>query len=98
MGIAIEFSGKLHTQTGMLTPEQLRAARALVGWSRDDLAKRSATSAETIKGFEGRGTDPKMGTVYKWRRALEAAGVTFLEETETDGPGLRLKKQAGKKR
>jgi transcriptional regulator with XRE-family HTH domain len=82
----------------MLTPAQLRAARALVGWSRDELASKSGTSAETVKGFEGRATDPKMGTVYKWRRALEAAGVVFLEETETEGPGLRLKKQAGKKR
>jgi transcriptional regulator with XRE-family HTH domain len=96
--MTIEILGKSHTQTGMLTPEQLRAARALVGWSRDDLAKKSATSAETVKGFEGRGTDPKMGTVLKWRRALEAGGVEFIDETEMSGPGVRLKKQVGKKR
>jgi hypothetical protein len=30
------------------------------------------------------------------RRALEAAGVTFQEETDTDGPGVRLKKKTGK--
>ena len=78
----------------MLTPAQLRAARALVGWSRDDLAKKSATSAETVKGFEGRGTDPKMGTVYKWLRALETAGVVFIDDgakSDEAGPGVRLR-------
>jgi ribosome-binding protein aMBF1 (putative translation factor) len=80
----------------MLTPEQLRAARALVGWSREDLARKSATSAETVKGFEGRGTDPKMGTVLKWKRALEAAGVIFIDpDTASDegGAGVRMRSQ-----
>jgi transcriptional regulator with XRE-family HTH domain len=84
----------------MLTPAQLRAARALVGWSRDDLAKKSATSAETVKGFEGRGTDPKMGTVYKWRHALEAAGVEFIDpgaKSEDGGAGVRLRSAKGKR-
>jgi transcriptional regulator with XRE-family HTH domain len=78
----------------LLTPATLRAARALLDWSRDDLAEKSDTSAYTIKGFEARGTDPKMETVQKWRRALEAAGVEFQDETETECSGVRLKKQA----
>jgi ribosome-binding protein aMBF1 (putative translation factor) len=80
----------------MLTPEQLRAARALVGWSREDLAKKSATSAETVKGFEGRGTDPKTGTVLKWRRALEGAGVILIDpdaKSDEGGPGVRMRSQ-----
>jgi transcriptional regulator with XRE-family HTH domain len=76
----------------MITPAQLRGARAMVGWSREELAKRSGVSAPTVRDFEINGSDPKQGTVQKWRRALEAAGVTFIEETETDGPGVRLKK------
>jgi transcriptional regulator with XRE-family HTH domain len=75
----------------MLTPAQLRAARALLGWSRDELATKSGVSAETTKGFERRGTDPKMGTVQKWRRALEQAGVIFIEPDDTAGPGVRLR-------
>jgi transcriptional regulator with XRE-family HTH domain len=82
----------------MLTPATLRAARALLDWSREHLAEKSDTSAYTVKGYEARGTDPKFGTVQKWRRALEAAGVEFQEESETSGPGVRLKKQAGKKK
>jgi len=80
------------TQASVLTPAQLRAARALLGWSREDLADKSGVGAETVKNFELRGSDPKLGTVNKWRRALEQAGVTFLEESESDGPGVRLKK------
>ncbi len=84
----------------MLTPAQLRAARALVGWSRDTLAGRSGTAAETVQGFESRGTDPKLSTVYKWQRALEAAGVEFIDEGPEHGPGVRLQKSkpAGKRK
>jgi len=79
-------------EAGMLTPAQLRAARALVGWSRDELAEKSGVAAETVKRFEFRGSDPKLGTVNKWRRALEAAGVEFIEENDASGSGVRWKK------
>jgi transcriptional regulator with XRE-family HTH domain len=77
----------------------LRAACALLGWSRDELAKRSGAAAETIQGFESRGSDPKLGTVNKWRRALEAAGVQFIDEDTDGGPGVRgTKRIRGAKR
>jgi transcriptional regulator with XRE-family HTH domain len=76
----------------MLSPAQLRAARAIVGWSREELADESGMSPQAIREFELGSSDPKMGTVQKWKRALEAAGVAFLDETESDGPGVRLKK------
>jgi transcriptional regulator with XRE-family HTH domain len=76
----------------MISPAQLRAARALLDWTRDDLADKSGVAAVTAIGFEHGRTDPKISTLYKWRRALEAAGVAFIDETETDGPGVRLKK------
>jgi transcriptional regulator with XRE-family HTH domain len=85
------------TQPGMILPAQLRAARALLDWTRDDLADKSGVAAVTAIGFEHGRTDPKISTLYKWRRALEAAGVTFIEETETDGPGVRLKKVRAKR-
>ena len=75
----------------MLTPAQLRAGRALLAWSRDDLAKKSGIAAETVKGFELRGSDSKLSTLQKWRRALEAAGVIFLGADDGAGSGVRLK-------
>jgi transcriptional regulator with XRE-family HTH domain len=81
-----------------LTPAQLRAARALLDWSRDDLARESKTSAETLKNFELRGTDPRQGTVIKWQRALERAGVRFLDTNdEGEGEGVRFKAAKGKR-
>lgn len=74
----------------MLTPAQLRAARALVGWSRATLAAKSGTSAPTIQGFEALGSDPKLSTLNKWVRALERAGVEFLADDGEVGPGVRL--------
>ena len=81
----------------MLTPAQLRAARALVGWSREDLAEKSGVAAETVKRFEFRGIDPKLGTVQKWRRALELAGVEFIDSTDDNGPGVRLRSPKAKR-
>lgn len=77
----------------MLTPAQLRAARALLGWSQEDLAARcagSATSA-TIKRFETGKSDPKQSTLIAWRKALSKAGVEFLDGDEKSGPGVRLR-------
>ncbi len=94
----LPLSKPAHIQEWMILPAQLRAARALLGWSREDLAEQSGIGAGTIKDFEIEKSDPKQGTVHKWRRALEAAGVEFTDETESAGPGVRLKKHAGKKR
>lgn len=81
----------------MITPAQLRAARALVGWSREVLAKRSGVGAPTARDFEVNGSDPKQGTVQKWRRALKAEGVKFIEADEQDGRGVRLRITRGKR-
>jgi transcriptional regulator with XRE-family HTH domain len=84
--------------TAMLTPEQLRAARALIDWSRDELAKKSGVSPNTVWGFEQGHSDPKLSTLNKWQRALEVAGVLFLDEDDTVGPGVRLKESSRSRR
>lgn len=76
----------------MLTPAQLKAARALIGWTREDLAEKSGIPAVTIRGFESLGADSKMSTILRMRRALSAAGVVFIDEDESGGPGVRLAK------
>ncbi|RTL65975.1 MAG: helix-turn-helix domain-containing protein [Hyphomicrobiales bacterium] len=79
----------------MLTPEQLRAARAMLSWTRQDLAKRSGVFVNTIKRFEVGESDPKLSTLYSLKRAVEAAGIEFIDDgkvaTEGTGPGLRLR-------
>jgi transcriptional regulator with XRE-family HTH domain len=85
------------TQVLVLTPMQLRAARALVGWSRERLAEKSGVPAITTKQFENGETDPRLSTLMKWRQALEAAGVIFIDpdaKSEEGGAGIRLRKRS----
>jgi transcriptional regulator with XRE-family HTH domain len=84
----------------MLTPAQLRAARALVSWTRDDLAAKSGVFANTIRNFEHGVSDPKLSTLHKWRRALEAAGVLFIDpnaKSDEGGAGVRLQNLKAKR-
>ena len=56
--------------------------------------------AETVKNFELRGSDPKLGTVQKWRRALEAAGVAFIDpgaKSDEGAEGVRFKSAKGRR-
>jgi hypothetical protein len=55
------------------------------------LAEKLGVAAITALGFELRRTDPKVSTVQKWRRALEAAGVRFIDEDANGGVGVRLR-------
>src|SRR5262245_15786980 len=59
----------------MLTPAQLRAARALLDWSQDTLAEKSGTSIEDVRDFESVGSKPKRGMRRRWERALSQGGV-----------------------
>lgn len=75
----------------MLTPAQIRAARALLDWSQPDLAKRCGVHVNTIKSFERGRSGPVWDTMSKIERALKKAGVVFIDGTETEGPGVRLR-------
>src|ERR1700761_5608315 len=72
-----------------ISPAQLRAARALVGWSRDDLAAATGTNVRTLARLEAGETEPRTTTLAGIRAALEAQGVEF---TNGDAPGVRLRK------
>jgi transcriptional regulator with XRE-family HTH domain len=76
-----------------ITIRQVKAARALVGWSQSHLARHSGVSEPTVARLES--ADGKLGgrgdTVRKIRAALEAYGIEF---TNGDQPGVRLTKTA----
>jgi transcriptional regulator with XRE-family HTH domain len=63
--------------------------------ARERLAKESGVAAETIKSFELRNADPRLSTLLAWRRALEKAGVFFIDVDpyggDDMGPGVRLR-------
>jgi predicted transcriptional regulator len=82
----------------MVTIRQVKAARAMLGWYQDDLAKAAGVSKPTIARLET--DDGDLGgyadTREKIIRALETAGVIFVEENG-DGPGVRLAKKKRQK-
>lgn len=70
----------------MISIEQIKAARALLDWTQDDLAQAAGLSKPSINTLERRISNPKMDTMNAIQRALEAAGVEF-----TEGPGVKLR-------
>lgn len=77
-----------------ISNRQVKAARALLGWSQADLARASGVSEPTVKRLECR--DSELGgrsdTGDKIVNALEEAGIIIVEENG-GGPGVRLRKQ-----
>ena len=74
----------------ILVPIQCRMARAALGLGVRELAAAAKVSIDTVTRFE-RGDELKERTIEALQRALEAAGVEFINENG-GGPGVRLKK------
>ena len=77
-----------------LTSAQIRAARALIRWSAEDLARASVIGLTTIRRaelMEAR-TSLTAANDLAIRRALEAAGIEFIDDNG-GGPGVRLRKK-----
>src|ERR1039458_595944 len=73
-----------------IIPAQIRAARSLVNWSQDDLAKAAGVALTSVRDIEGERRAADSGTVPDARRALENVGVEFLCGTDEHGPGVRF--------
>ena len=65
----------------LITPDQIRAARALLRLEQDELARRANVSVVTVRRLEAPDGITKVapGTVDEVQRALEAAGAEFIE-------------------
>ena len=80
-------------QDQSLSGAQIRAARALLRWSAEELARKASLGHNTIKRAEANNGKTALTTANELaiRRALESAGVEF---TNGDQPGVRLSKAA----
>ena len=75
-----------------LTPDQCRAARAIINLEQNALAEAASVSRGVIIDFEKGRRTPGKNNLAAIRAALEAAGVQFLDEGDSaDGAGVALK-------
>src|SRR5262249_39649711 len=75
----------------ILTPEQCRGARGMLGWSRDELAEKADVGVATLAEFEAGRRVPYDRTLRDVRRALEEGGIEILDENG-GGQGLRFRR------
>ena len=77
----------------MISGNQIRAARALLGWKQRELAAAAGLSEVSIKNAEREVVDSRGSTLNAIQRAFDRAGVMFLDtgDTRNGGPGVRLK-------
>ena len=74
----------------IISPQQCRAARALLDLTQPDLASRAGLGLSTIVDFERARrlvSDAAIGAICK---ALESAGIEFIDENG-GGAGVRLR-------
>jgi DNA-binding XRE family transcriptional regulator len=73
----------------MLSAQQIRAARSLLGWSRRELAIVAGISQGTIKAIEQDKTDARLSTLRKLARTFTAHGVEFVMEGSRTGVTIK---------
>ena len=76
----------------MITRQQCRAARHLLGWDAVQLATAAKSTPITIHQFEMGQSKPRPVTLVNLRTALESAGIEF--NTVSGSPTRRLKECA----
>jgi transcriptional regulator with XRE-family HTH domain len=76
----------------LITSDQIRAARALLKWSAEDLANKAGVGIATVRRFElDKGVPSGQVRILGALKAtLEAGGIEFIGTPE-DRPGVRLK-------
>ena len=74
----------------MISGRQIRAARALLGWSQQELADRAIISGNALARLERGQVDSRFSTVERIERTLRNAGIEFLHSVGERGEGVRL--------
>lgn len=66
----------------MIEGKQIRAARALLDWSRDELIAKSGVSPSALLRLEGGLADSRSSTLNKLINALTNEGIEFISQPD----------------
>jgi hypothetical protein len=66
-----------------------QAARALLGWSRAELASRAGLSTKSLQRLDDGVVNPRASSLEGLGRVLTEGGVVFLAEDAAGGEGVR---------
>ncbi len=78
----------MRAEITMITIEQIKAARALLGWGQVELAKAAGISLPALGNLERGAVTPRLKTIQAIQGILEDSGVEFIE-----GPGVRRQRE-----
>lgn len=73
----------------MISARQVRAARALLGWSQQELADRAIVSVNALLRLERGTVDTRTSTLSAVQGALTRGGIEFIS-ADQKGEGVRL--------
>lgn len=79
-----------------LIPRHIKAARALLAWSQQDLAKAAKVATSTVADFERGQRTPVANNAQAIRVALEGAGIRFLPAGAVIGPAVPIITQSNR--
>jgi transcriptional regulator with XRE-family HTH domain len=76
----------------LIIGEQIRASRAMLKWTAEDLAKKSSIGVATIRRLEAMNGIPtgQARILDSIQKTLEEAGIEFMGTPDRQ-PGVRLK-------
>jgi transcriptional regulator with XRE-family HTH domain len=80
----------------MLSAQQIRAARGLLGWSRRELAIVAGISQGTIKAIERGTTDVRLSTLRKLARTFSAHAIEFVADGTSSGVVIKNRADSGR--
>lgn len=74
----------------LVVPAQIRAGRALLDWSQEQLATAAEVGLSTVRDLESQKRPAETAAAAAVRRALENERVIFIEGSAETGPGVCL--------
>ena len=76
-------------EASAISPEQCRAARAILNLTQTELAQAAGLGRSTVADHERADRTPSPASLAALRNAFETAGVAFIDRND-GGPGVRL--------